>query len=51
MVHPEPGVQFCEQAEAGLTGEVVFFSAMEDGGLIRYDLTTDEGRIYVTRDV
>ncbi len=51
MVHPEPVVQFCEQAEAGLTGEVVFFSAMEDGGLIRYDLTTDEGRIYVTRDV
>ncbi len=51
MVHPESVEQFCEQVEAQQTGQVTFLSVMENGGLIRYDLDTAAGEVYVTRDV
>lgn len=51
MVHPELVEQFCRQVDEKQEGEVTFFSIMESGGFIRFDLESFEGKVYVTRSV
>ena len=51
MVHPELVEQFCRQVDEKQEGEVTFFSIMESGGFIRFDLKTAKGKVYVTRSV
>ncbi len=51
MVHPELVEQFCKKVDEKQEGKVTFFSIMESGGFIRFDLETSEGKVHVTRSV
>lgn len=51
MVHPELVEQFCRQVDEKRAAKVTFFSVMGNGGFIRFDLETSEGKVYVTRSV
>ncbi|RDY30626.1 DUF6070 family protein [Lachnotalea glycerini] len=51
MLHPELIEQFIKKVEDKQEGEATFFSIIESGGFIRFDLETSEGKVYVTRSV
>lgn len=51
MVHPEFVEQFCKKVMDQQEGKVTFFSVMENGGFIRFDLDTSDGNVNVTRSV
>lgn len=51
MVHPELVEQFCRKVDEKKEGKITFFSIMESGGFIRFDLETVEGKVNVTRSV
>lgn len=51
MVHPELVEAFCGKVEEEEDAEVTIFSVTENGGFIRFDLQTSEGKVHVTRSV
>ncbi len=51
MTNPEQVEEFCLSVAEKKNGNVSFFSVMEDGGLICFDLESLEGEVYVTRNV
>lgn len=51
MIHPEVVEEFCKKVDEKQAGKVTFFSIMQSGGFIRFDLETYEGKVNVTRSV
>lgn len=51
MEHPEKIENLCEKGKKKETEEASVLAVMEDGGLARYDLQTQNGELYVTNTV
>lgn len=51
MTHPELLEKFCEKVEEKEKGEATYCSIAEDGGFVRFDFETSEGKVSITRSV
>lgn len=51
MEHPEKIEKLCEKGRKKESGEAVILAVMDNGGLARYDLQTENGELYVTNTV